>query len=183
MENEKKIPDEKECLLLLRQYDVLPNILEHSEKVKLVSLALADNLIDTSMINRDLVLASALLHDIAKTQCLKRRDLHHDYIGGKILRDMGYIRIAEIVESHVIMKDFNPTGRIEEREIVHYSDKRVMHDRIVTIDERIDDLINRYSRNHIDEEFIRKNRQAILTMEKKIQSHLSIGIDEAISGI
>jgi hypothetical protein len=59
---------------------------------------------------------------------------------------MGFTSIAEIVEQHVVLQNLNPQGRLEEREIIYYADKMVMHDKIVTIEERVHDLIQRYGK-------------------------------------
>lgn len=177
------IPSEDRCLRLLQEHGILPNILSHSLQVRNVSLALADNLIDPSTVDRDLVNAGALLHDIAKTFCLENRKFSHDTLGGKILRDLGYHELALIVESHVLMPDFDPAGKLQEREIVHYADKRVMHDRIVSLDERIEDIIQRYSRGKADESFIMRNKAIISGMEKKIRDSMRIDIETALKGL
>ena len=59
---------------------------------------------------------------------------------GALLQEMGFISVAAIVEQHVVLTNFNPRGALDEREVVFYADKRVMHDRIVTLDERVEDL-------------------------------------------
>ena len=91
-------PTEDECFSIIHQYDMLPNIIEHSVQVKNVTLAIYNNLKEKQLFNRDLLVAAALLHDIAKTRAIKNRELRHDLIGGEMLRNMGYDEIAEIVE-------------------------------------------------------------------------------------
>lgn len=180
MNNRKRFPDEKECFALLDDQGILPNILAHSIQVKNVSLAIVDHLKEGTCIDRELISASALLHDIAKSSSLKTNDYRHDITGGKILRALGYERIAEIVERHIFIEGFIPEGPLVEWEIVHYSDKRVMHDIIVSVDQRIDDIVERYSLREMDHEFIEKSRKKIHNLEKKIEKHLRVDIDTAL---
>lgn len=65
-----RIPSQEECYTLMAQYLMLPNIIEHSRQVMRVALAITDNLKKDISINRDMVMAAALLHDITKTRSL-----------------------------------------------------------------------------------------------------------------
>ena len=66
------IPTEKECYHLMDKYQMLDNIREHSivvaEMVKAISLGLVSSGVQLSI---DKAVAGALLHDIAKTLCLR----------------------------------------------------------------------------------------------------------------
>ena len=171
------LPTEEECYRLMEKFEMLPNIVAHSVQVMKVSLAITDNLINDSTINRELVKTAALLHDIAKTHTIKTGESRHDLIGGEMLREIGYDSIAEIVEQHIMFENFNPDGAVEEREIVFYADKRVMHDRIVTIDERVNDIAHRYRKYLTDREVIELRRIFMKNMERKIQLHMSSDIE------
>jgi putative nucleotidyltransferase with HDIG domain len=173
-----KIPSREECNELMAKYSMLPNIVEHSIQVMHVSLAITDNLKRGVSVNRDMVVAAALLHDITKTRSLVTKE-RHDASGGELLRELGFPSIAEIVEQHVIIQNINMQGSLEEREIVYYADKRVLHDTIVAIDERVHDLIQRYG----CENRILQNKSQVLTVERKIASFMKIDIDQAIQGI
>jgi len=173
-----KIPSREECNELMAKYSMLPNIVEHSIQVMHVSLAITDNLKRGVSVNRDMVVAAALLHDITKTRSLVTKE-RHDASGGELLRELGFPSIAEIVEQHVIIQNINMQGSLEEREIVYYADKRVLHDTIVTIDERVHDLIQRYG----CENRILQNKNQVLTVERKIASFMKIDIDQAIQVI
>jgi putative nucleotidyltransferase with HDIG domain len=159
------------------------NIIAHSRQVMRVTIAMMDNLIEPARINTELVIASALLHDIAKTRTLETKEKHHDIIGGEILRSIGQIKIAEIVESHVFLKNYNESGPLEEREIVHYADKRVMHDVIVPLDVRISDLVDRYGINNSIKQIIIKNGEFVKKLEKKIQKNSKQPIEQIISAL
>lgn len=176
---ENTIPDNEQCSKLMERYEMLPNIVEHSRQVMRVALAIAGNLRPGIRLNTKLISAAALLHDITKTQSLTTGE-SHSQTGGELLRNLGYHEIAEIVEEHVFFRDFSTGGKLLEKEIVYYADKRVLHDTIVTVEERIDDLVIRYGTTPLRKEMIIKNKTLILQIEEKIQGHMTNNIDSAI---
>lgn len=169
----------EECDKLMVRHSMRPNIVAHSIQVMYVSLAITDNLKNGVAINRDLVIAAALLHDITKTRSLETSE-RHDITGGKLLREMGFSSIAEIVEQHVVFQNLNPQGRLEEREIIYYADKRVTHDKIVTIEERVHYLIQRYGNTEEIRSRIIQNKNLVLAIERKIAGFMNIDIHRAI---
>lgn len=72
-----------------------------------VSLALTDHLKKDVSVNRDLVLAAALLHDITKTRALQTKE-KHDQTGGDLLAALGFAGVGDIVRQHVALTDFHP---------------------------------------------------------------------------
>jgi uncharacterized protein len=183
MKDQIPVPSEHECYEIMKRYNMLDNIMQHSIQVMKVSMALVANLKDPDILQASLVLASALLHDIAKTRTIGTKELRHDLIGGEIMRELGYEAIAEAVESHVVFEGFDPDGDIEAREIVFYADKRVMHDSIVSIDSRVDDLVRRYGINERIVLLITENKNFIMQVERKIQKFLSRNIEEIVSDL
>lgn len=177
------VPTEDECFAIMKQYDMLDNIMKHSVQVMNVAMALVANLRDPDAVQSSLVRAGALLHDIAKTRTIGTRELRHDMIGGQVMRELGYDAIAQIVESHVVFEGFRPDGELEERELVFYADKRVMHETIVSIDDRVDDLVNRYGVNERIVKLITENKNFVLAVERKIQGFLARDIREIVSGL
>jgi len=177
-----RIPSPEECHKLMEKYCMLPNIVAHSRQVMRVSLAITDNLINRVTINRNLVMAAALLHDITKTRSLETRE-PHDQSGGELLRELGFVSVGKIVEQHVFFLDFNPLEKLEEREIIHYADKRVMHDRIVSLSERVEDIIQRYGATEEIKNRIRQNESNAYAIEKKIASSMTVDLDRAIQKI
>ncbi len=176
----QKIPDESECLEIMKANHMLPNIIKHSIQVKNVSIAIASRLKEPSSINMNLVAAGALLHDIAKTKSI-REGLHgHDLMGADMLNKMGLHSAALICATHVRMERFDSAGPLEECEIVHYADKRVKHDKIVSIEERIEDLLQRYGINSEARTRILENRDFVMALEKKIEAHMTSTISKAL---
>jgi putative nucleotidyltransferase with HDIG domain len=166
----------------MAQYGMLPNIIAHSLQVMRVSLAVTDHLKNGVSVNRDLVAAAALLHDITKTRSFVTKE-RHDASGGELLRELGFPRVAEIVEQHVTIRNVNLHGELEEREIVYYADKRVLHETIVTIDERVNDIMQRYGAVEEIRSLILQNKSQVFTVERKIARCMKTGIDQAIGGI
>lgn len=137
------------------EYGMLDNIRAHSQVVARVSHVLLKALADSSNKNtplppEDLVLAGALLHDIAKTPCLEKQCDHARH-GRDICLQLGFPEIAEIVQEHVILTDFSPsryeTGHFLAKELVFYADKRVRHEEIVSLEERLEYILERYGNN------------------------------------
>jgi len=155
-----KLPTREECFKLLEKYNTLPNIIEHSKKVNKVAVHLAKKLKEKGIdINIDLVDRASLLHDIAKSKIIREKippeKENHHIDGEKILIKEGYPKIARIVRMHSL-KEIKNLKSWEEK-IVQYADMRVRHTNIVSIRERIDDLIKRYNippEKRIDEKLV-----------------------------
>jgi hypothetical protein len=77
----------------------------------------------------------------------------------------------------------NLEGRLEEVEIVYYADKRVMHDKIVTIEDRVHDLIKRYATTEEIRDQILKNKALALAVERKIAGFMKMDIRDALDKI
>ena len=123
-----------------------------------------------------LVLAGALLHDIAKTKCLDGSCRHAEE-GEQICVDHGFPDVGSIVGEHVILKAFTPEnyqrGCFGAREIVYYSDKRVKHTSIVSLEQRLEYIVDRYGDGSSSiEKRIRENFQHCLRLEKYLFSFL-----------
>jgi putative nucleotidyltransferase with HDIG domain len=91
-------------------------------------------------------LKAALLHDIGKTSCLNS-DKDHAEIGKKICIQNSLDEIADIVGQHVRLRNYNLNESCSETEIVYYSDKRVNHNKIVPLRERLSYILARYGNN------------------------------------
>jgi HD superfamily phosphodiesterase len=118
-------------------------------------------------ISLDLVEAASLLHDLTKTECLKTKE-DHAKTGSQLLRGMGYERVGEVVAQHIWLgKEADPLT-ISEEEIVNYADKRVMHDRIVSLEERFNDLKDRYGKDQKAIDYLDRMEREIYGIEHKI---------------
>ncbi|WP_457577685.1 HD domain-containing protein [Desulfomarina sp.] len=174
------VPSADQCLEFMERYRMLDNIRAHSLQVARVALVLEDGLKKNGKARplppKDMILAGALLHDIAKTRCLKGK-CRHDLEGEIICIELGYPEIGEIVREHVILENFAAAhyqkGIFGPKEIVYYADKRVRHDEIVSLDSRLTYIIKRYGNGEPErEKFIRRNFSLCLEFEKYLFTFL-----------
>jgi putative nucleotidyltransferase with HDIG domain len=131
-------------------------------------------------IDLSLVSAGALLHDIAKVPAI-HAGVKHSEMGAEMVRDLGFIEVAPLVRQHVLLDDYTQNGRVTEAELVNYGDKRVTHDKIVTLQGRFDDLYIRYGfRSPRAMEHVRRIHVHALELEKKLFRSLSVRPDELV---
>jgi len=167
------IPSLAACIGLMKQYGMLSNIRHHS----LIVARLADQLHhglctvspDRLQADRRMVISGALLHDIAKTPCLNSA-CDHAKAGAEICRRHNYPEIAAIVEQHVRLWDFDPAryeqGNFTAREIVYYADKRVQHNMVVPLDQRLEYILDHYGKGLPErQKLIRENFDRCITLE------------------
>jgi len=149
------IPSLEETYFLLEKEKVPEHIITHSEKVALISLFIGCFLKENGeKIDTQLLVVGALLHDIKKYEALLTGK-NHALLGYEFMEKLGYKRIGEIIKAHIYLEINSIDFPLTEEEIVHYADKRVMHDKIVTLKERFEDLKKRYG----------KDEQIILRLE------------------
>jgi uncharacterized protein len=178
------IPDPAACAALMEQHGMLANIRAHSLMVARIAELLAHELQKTSSQPPDLQLcvSGALLHDIAKTPCLSS-GCNHAKAGAELCRCLGFPEIAKIVAGHVVLPDFSPeryaAGIFSPVEIVYYADKRVLHDQIVSLPERLDYILERYSGGDTcKQEGIRDNFRKCNVLEEKLFSLLDFAPED-----
>ncbi|MCB2218523.1 MAG: HD domain-containing protein [Desulfobulbaceae bacterium] len=165
---------------------MLDNIRQHSLLVARVAETLvrylhAPDVETADVAGVELVIAGALLHDIAKTRCLDGSCRHAEE-GQLICEEHGYPEIGRIVREHVILSSFKPdryrNGIFPAREIVYYADKRVRHDQIVSLQDRLDYIIERYSdHNPLIEQRIKDNFLTCQELEGYLFSFLPFSAD------
>lgn len=149
------IPSLEEAYFLLKKEKIPEHIIKHSEKVALISLFIGCFLKEVGeKIDFSLLVTGALLHDIKKYESILTGE-NHALLGYEFMEKMGYKRIGNIIKAHIYLEISSFDAPISEEEIVHYADKRVMHDKIVTLKERFEDLKKRYG----------KDKQSILRLE------------------
>lgn len=169
-------PSISACLQLMDRYSMMDHIREHS----LVVAQVADNVLHclrkklapSLLPSKELVIAGALLHDIAKTPCFEK-NCDHAEEGYAICNQHGYGEIAEIVREHVRLFSFNEEryqrGEFWARDIIYYADKRVNHSNIVDLAERLDYILEKYGHNNADRcRVIRENFRRCQVLEQWI---------------
>jgi putative nucleotidyltransferase with HDIG domain len=142
------IPTKEECMAILTNNKTPSNIIDHCKTVCKVAEEVADKLINKGTeVNKSLVIAAAMLHDIERTKD------NHVVEGTKLIKSMGFPEVAEVVKKHGLYKleDEDIKPRTTEEKIVFYADKRSKGNEVVTLKERIEDLKKRYNKDFKEE--------------------------------
>lgn len=191
------LPSQEECLRLYGEYHVPEAIKEHMLQVTKVALLLADRMSEVGTdVDRDLVGAMALCHDLFKAATIDLRkptkfggsvpeevarfwdrfkerheDKHEIAIFEEELGDQ-YPSLAEALQE----VEPHPVSDLRvESAIVKYADCRVVGSDIVSLDDRVDDLKERYDYFMKHGEEIRKSLKAL---ERRLFEGLGISPEE-----
>jgi putative nucleotidyltransferase with HDIG domain len=168
------IPTREECFRLMGQYGMLDHIINHSIEVTKVALFISTELNKKGQgLDLGLVEAASLLHDLTKTECFKTKE-DHAATGAQLLKKIGYERVGEVVAEHIQLSEGKDSLSISEEEVVNYADKRVQHDRIVSLEERFSDLKDRYGKGKWVLGQLERLEKVTLAVENKIFSILEI---------
>lgn len=140
------LPGPVECQRLLAQMQMPEHILAHSLLVCRVALCLTDRLARAGVaLDRPLVQAAAILHDITKPRSFRTGE-DHARTGGEYLTSIGLPRVGDIVRQHVVLDAYFADDHPNEAEVVNYADKRVLHDSVVPLDDRMNYILVRYAK-------------------------------------
>ncbi len=168
------IPDRNQCVSLAEKMAMMPHIMDHSLRVQQVTKLLCKMLqpVHTGL-NPALASAAALLHDITKTRSFTTGE-QHARTGGELLADMGFAEVGDIVRQHVVLDTYCVNGSVTESEIVNYSDKRVLHDQVVPLDDRLVYIKEKYATNPEFESRIKEMWGNTRILEKKLFKGLTV---------
>lgn len=173
-----RIPKKEECIDMLAGMDMPDHIKDHSQLVCRVALLLTDGLIEAGVpLNRQLVIAAALLHDITKPRSFTTGE-NHSKTGGEYLTDLGYPEVGHIVRQHVILDAYFADETPNEAEIVNYADKRVLHDHVVPLQDRMDYILHRYAKTDEHRRWLRQVWDQTIQLEARLFGYLSYGPDQ-----
>jgi putative nucleotidyltransferase with HDIG domain len=173
-----QIPSAMRCYQLISEMKMLEHIVDHSVQVCRVSIFLVDHMkTEKIIINRELVQASALLHDITKTRSFGTKE-NHVITGARFLSQRGYQEVGSIVKQHVRLKGYFFSEMPTEAEIVNYADKRVLHDTIVSLSERMNYILERYGKEPVAQKRIRWLWEKSEALEEKLFKNLPFYPDE-----
>ena len=160
--------------MLMCEMKMMDHIVVHSMQVCRVATFLAEHLNSTqNPLNHDLIRAAALLHDITKTRSFKTEE-NHALTGGQLLAEQGYSEVGDLVRQHVRLDAYPDPVTLGEAEIINYADKRVLHDRIVGLDKRLEYILEKYGKEPELKERIHWLWGKTLVMEDEIFSDLAI---------
>ncbi|MBT8372936.1 MAG: hypothetical protein KJO34_18375, partial [Deltaproteobacteria bacterium] len=88
--------------------------------------------------------------------------------------------VGDIVRQHVVMDVYRTANTFKEVEIINYADKRVLHDKIVTLDKRLEYILERYAQKPEDRKRINLLWEKTKDLEKGIFNDLSFAPDDLI---
>ena len=135
-------------------------------------------------------LSSSAQDDISTWEKLraKYRDIGHVRAASEILEDLGEHEIAQIILKHrfdaLIDENASSQPVTWEEKLLYYADKRVRHDRLVTIKERLEDGRRRYFPDGNPPPNDVKVEKALYALEKEICKAAGIkpsDLDESLS--
>ena len=170
------VPLEETCRRLIAEMGMMSHIVAHSLQVRRVSLFLADALAIPGL-NRELIRAAAHLHDITKTRSFTTRE-NHAATGASLLTDLGYPEVGRIIAQHVRLDSYLFPGAPTEAEIVNYADKRVLHDRIAPLSDRIGYVLEKYGQSEEQKQEILNTWQKTERLEARIFAWLSFAPED-----
>ncbi|HCY88179.1 MAG TPA: metal-dependent phosphohydrolase [Desulfobacteraceae bacterium] len=162
------LPSDRECFKIIRKMKMMDHIIDHSVMVSNVAVCLGGHLKQsTPGLNLDLVRTAALLHDITKTRSFETGEMHSE-TGGGLAVSLGYPEIGDIIRQHVILDKRTDKGPVSEPELVNYADKRVLHDQVVSLDQRLAYIKVKYGTIPEFRKRIRRMWEDTLALEVKI---------------
>ena len=171
------IPREVDCYALWDRYKMPNHIRRHSQRVADMAAGLAH--LDAergSHVNPDAVYAAGLLHDLAKAYCIVHGGNHAEVGSAWAMRETRNGPIAQGVLFHVHWP-WEDTVADENFLVLAllYADKRVTHDKYVSLDDRYTDLFERYGINEV----ARARLREALEQGKRVEAGLSrrLGVD------
>lgn len=182
-------PPEGACMDMLRRHDTLPNVLEHCRRVARFAVALAERAVavrglvspeNPRGVPRDLVefaLAAGLLHDVAKTWCIRNGGSHAHVGAAWVVAETGNFRVAQAVMHHVEWPWELPEDVCTPALFVNYADRRTMHDTYVTLSERHEDLLVRYGLTEARRESILNSTARGHKLEHALSAQLELALD------
>ncbi|MBU8850163.1 MAG: HDIG domain-containing protein [Desulfobacterales bacterium] len=168
------IPSIKECFKLIKNIGMMDHIVDHSIVVSNIAFFICINLKKQFPdLNTRLVTSAALLHDITKTRSFDTKEIHSE-TGGLMLTSLGYPEVGNIIRQHVVLDFYGNDSPVSEQEIVNYSDKRVLHDKVVPLKKRLEYIKLRYGARKEFKDHIQIMWANTLDLENKIFYHLDI---------
>ena len=171
------IPSREECFRLLREFRVPENVMRHTLQVNRIALYIGRKLLENGIkVDLELVDRASLLHDIDKILTLGKKPGHGD-VAESLLKERGFPEIGEIIRKHRLFMILNNELRTWEEKLVYYADKRVLGDRIVSLDERMNYLRRRYGITKKRLKTINDAEPLLKKLEREIFSKAKVPVD------
>lgn len=177
----KAAPDVTGCLTLWDKYGMPPHIRRHCIQVALIVADLARGMEHFgSALCRRTMLAGALLHDIAKIYTIRHGGAHSQLGAAQMLRETGNYTLAQMIYHHVSWPwniDVDNSLTLPSLLLI-YADKRVRHDKVVTLEERRLDLLERYGFTEQSRLYINESMRQAAAIEMALSQRLGVTLNE-----
>jgi uncharacterized protein len=200
------LPTRKECLALLAEYHVPPHIVSHSQAVAKLAVFLAQRLDEKgAAVDVTLLEGACLLHDLLRVHDFKESDYNrferilpeeekpkwrrlrakykdssHEDAACDILR-VQYPALAVAIKRHRYMALLDEKEKPDtwEEKLLYYADKRVMHETIVPLKERLAEGHKRNVFSHGSEAKSKINTAKVDPLIYKMEKEIfeKIGLD------
>ncbi|MCX5880379.1 MAG: NTP transferase domain-containing protein [Deltaproteobacteria bacterium] len=168
----RDIPSEAECQALMIRQTVSQGVIDHCRAVADLAERLAAALNAAGCgLDIEQVVCAARVHDLARG--LPR----HAAEGARILREMGFPRIADIVAVHM---DYpvNKDAPITEAEVVFLADKWIQEDREIGMEARFEAKLRKYGADADARRNILRCRDNALESQRRIEARMGRAISE-----
>ncbi|MCF8086171.1 MAG: HDIG domain-containing protein [Desulfohalobiaceae bacterium] len=171
------IPEDQTCFQFWRELDMPEHIGTHSLMVARIATSLATWAKQRGWdVRIQEVRAAALLHDLGKAYTIVHQGSHSQIGASLVMQRLGNPAIAQGVIHHVhwpgelnLERHFLPLT-------VLYADKRVVHDRIVSVRERFEDIVSRYAHSFERMQKIYRSHARVLALEKLLTQSLEVDV-------
>ena len=172
-----EVPTADECESIIHDICRLePTVYNHSRKVSFVADAVSKALVESGIdLDIEAVRAASILHDIAKGLP------DHEAAGARLLRDMGFRKVAEMVEMHTCLAGNGRTVDLETK-IVFLADKLVMETVVVPLERRFQAALEKYGGDPQARQNIIERRDQALAVRKEIEALIGRSLETVITG-
>jgi len=169
------VPTEGECDVIMNVISPMSrSVHAHCLKVTEVAMAIGSRLKERRRkIDLEMIRAAALLHDLAKG----RPD--HDKEADRMLHDMGFGKVGDVVADHTDLRNSNGQASLEMK-IVYLADKFVDEDNVVSIDKRYRIRDRRFAVTPEVEAKITQRKARALRVKRELEQILDYPLERFI---
>jgi len=138
---QRHVPSPDECGAIVSMFGMAGRTLRHCRAVADAAGSMTDNLNRAGcVLDRDLIVAAALLHDLARDKPNHARE------AAKLVAELGFPEVAALIGTHMDM----PAGSadsVSAAEVLYLADKVVQEDRQVSLEQRFCQKLSREQEN------------------------------------
>lgn len=152
MKHINQYPTIEECEQLWKEYHTPAHVIGHCQGVTEVALRVAAALNAAGYhFNIPLIRSAGLLHDLLRVEA------EHGERAAEVVRRLGYMDVADIIQVHMKYRIPPEISRISETDLVCLGDRVVLEDHFVGLDSRMEYIIKKSKGAPEVEERIRKS--------------------------